>query len=205
VEPLEAELAGKLPRVFFLTIDVGAATVPAAQQNAVRAALAKWILDNAASLDAEERTGPGGNCALTASPPGVPFQATLTRDCDYDSRLFGFQGLVGDRQKLRRQAVARSLANKCPKLQQVAADGCISVLILESDDVSLANQVVVSETTAAALAERSDQPAIVVWARTSTRPWKAALIKDDARVYPIVDSRLFVLTCDAARPGPARP
>ncbi len=193
LEPLEAELSGKLPGVFFLTIDIGAATVPAPQQDAVRNALAKWILDNAASLDPEERTGPNGNCAITATPPGVPFQVTLSRDCDYDSRLFAFQRLVGDRQQLRRASIARSLANKCPKLQVASGDGCVSVLILESDDISLANQVVVSEATVAELAHRNDQPEIIVWVRTSTNPWKGALIKDGRNVYPGVDSRLFVL------------
>lgn len=193
VEPLEAELAGKLPGVFFLTIGVGAARVPAAEQESVRAALTRWILDSAARLEPEEKTWPRGNCALTATPPGVPFQATLTRDCDYDSRLFAFQGLVGDLQQLRRQAIARSLAKKCPKLEQASADGCISVLILELDDPWLGDQVVASDATVAELAARSDQPAIVVWARTSTRPWKGALIKDDGDMYPDVDSRLFPL------------
>jgi hypothetical protein len=193
LEPLEAELAGKLPGVFFLTVDVGAARVPAADQPAVRAALAEWILANAEGLDAEERTGPKQSCSITAVPAGVPFEVTLHRDCDYDSGLFVMQGLNGDRQKQRRQSIARSLGNKCPKLRAYRGDGCTSVLILESDDISLANRHAVAEATVAELAKRDDQPDIVVWVRTSTYPWKGALIKDCSRLYPDVDPSLFIL------------
>ncbi len=200
LEPLENELRGRLPGVFFLTVAVGAANSPTAQQEPVRAALAAWILEKAASLEPEERVGPNGNCAVAATPPGVPFEVTLARESACDSRLFAFQGLVGDRRTLRAESIARSLSNKCPKLQAAARDGCISVLILESDDVSLANQAAVSETTAAELGKRNDEPDIVVWARTSTNPWKGALIKDGSNVYPAVDTRPFVLDLSAAYP-----
>lgn len=187
---LETDLAGKLPGAFFLTVPVGTARAPAADQDNVRAALSVWILANAATLEAGERVGPRGRCAITATPRGVPFEVTLHRDSDHDSRLFIWQGLNGDRQQGRRAAVARSLQNKCPKLKAAKDNGCVSVLILESDD-SLANHVVVAEAVEAELMKRNDQPDIVVWARTRTRPWKAALIKDGAAIYPDVDATLF--------------
>lgn len=191
--PLEGELAAKLPGVYFLIVGVGEARVPAADQAKVRAAVAAWIQDNAAALESEERVGPRGNCELTATPKDVPFELTLHRDCDYDSGLFIMQGLNGDRQQLRRDAISRSLENKCPKLKAAQDAGSVSVLILESDDVSLANRVVVAEAAAAELAKRNDQPDVVVWVRTSTRPWKAAMIKDGRKMYPDIDAQLFDL------------
>jgi hypothetical protein len=191
--PLETDLAGKLPGVFFLIVGVGEARVSSSDHAKVRAAVAAWILENAAALESEERVGLRGKCEITATPAGVPFEVTLHRDCDYDSGLFIMRGLDGDRQQLRREAIARSLDNKCPKLQAAHDDGCISVLILESDDVSLSNRVVVAEAAAAELAKRADQPDAVVWVRTSTRPWKAAMIKDGAKLYPDIDARLFDL------------
>ena len=56
--------------------------------------MAEWILANGSALDAEETTGPHGNCSITTTPPSVPFKVTLHRDCDYESRLFIMQGLV---------------------------------------------------------------------------------------------------------------
>ncbi|MGD0267165.1 MAG: hypothetical protein ABSD47_19785 [Candidatus Methylomirabilota bacterium] len=189
LEPLETELAGKLPGAFFLTVDAGAARVPAAEHAAVRRALAEWILVNGGTLDPEEKTGARGNCNLTATPPGVPFEVTLHRDCDYESRLFIMQGLVGDWQRLRRERIGEALARKCPKLLAAHEEGCVSVLILESDDVSLANRTVVAEGTVAELAGRDDVPDIIVWVRTSTKPWKGSFIKDGPKVYPEIDSQ----------------
>lgn len=192
LKPLEAELAGRLPGVFFLTVDVGMARVPAAEHANVRQALAEWILANGAALNPEETTGPHGRCDITATPPGVPFEVTLHRDCDYESRLSIIQGLVGDQQRLRRERIGEALTRKCPKLLAAHNDGCVSVLILESDDVSLANRVVVAEATVAELAGRDDVPDIIVWARTSTTPWKGTFIKDRLKLYPDTDSRTLL-------------
>lgn len=192
LEPLETELAGQLPGAFFLIVDVGAARAPAANHGEVRRALAKWILANARALDPEEKTGPSGNCEITATPPGVPFKVTLHRDCDYETRLFIMQGLVGNRQRLRRERIAEALARKCPKLQAAHNDGCVSVLILESDDIALANRVLVAEATVAKLARRDDAPDVVIWARTSTNPWKCSFIKDGEKLYPDIDAGILL-------------
>ena len=193
VGPLETELAGKLPGEFFLIVQVGEARVSSADQPRVRAAVAAWILENAAVLEPEETVGPRGKCEMTVKPNGVPFEVTLHRDCDYGSGLLIIQGLDGDRQQLRRQAIARSLDSKCPKLKAAHDDGCVSILILESDDISLANRVVVAEAAATELVKRTDQPDVVVWVGTSTSPWRAAMIKDGARLYPDVEAKLFNL------------
>lgn len=193
LEPLEAELAGKLPGVLFLSVGVGAVRVPAAQHVEVRRALTDWILAVGGSLEAEEKVGADGNCDITATPPGVPFEVTLHRDCDYDSGLLIRQNLVGDRQALRRERIREALARKCPKLSAAKTDGSVSVLILESDDISLANRVAVSQAVVAELAERNDPPAIVIWARTSTRPWMGSFIKDGATYPDVRSARLFDL------------
>ncbi len=67
----------------------------------------------------------------------------------------------------------------------------MSVLILESDDVALANRVVVAEATVVELARRRDAPDVVVWARTSTNPWKCSFIKDGERLYPDIDAGIL--------------
>jgi hypothetical protein len=201
--PLEAELSGRLAGVFFLTVAVGEAKSPTAQHKAIRRALVAWILKHAGSLDPEEDVGPGGNCDLTAIPPRVRFQVTLHRDSSHGSQLFIMQGLQGDLSAMRRERLRDALDRKCPKLWQERIDGRTSILVLESDDISLANRDAVAEAAVAELSVRSDTPDIVLWARTSTRPWKAWFIKDGSSMFPGRDGAeplILDSTCGAEQP-----
>jgi hypothetical protein len=87
LEPLEAELAGKLPGAFFLSVDVGAAKAHSTEHAGIRKTLADWILAKGAGLEAEEESGPDSRCDITEKPAGVPFEVTLHRDAHYDSWL----------------------------------------------------------------------------------------------------------------------
>lgn len=199
--PLEADLAGRLPGTFFLIADVGAATAPAAQHVQIRTAVAAWIMAHASTLDAEEDAGPTGNCDLTARPADVPFDVTLLREASDGSELFIAQRRPDDLLHLRRDRIREALNRKCPKLLEEQATGRMSILILESDDIALANRMAIVEAAVAELSPRSDAPNIVLWARTSARPWKAWFIKDGSLVHPLIDrAGPFILepTCGAA-------
>jgi len=184
--PLEAELAGKLPGAFFLSADVGAAKAPITQHAEIQRILAEWILAKGTGLESEEQSGADGKCDITEKPDGVPFEVTLHRDADYDSRLFIIQNLPGDGENLQRDRIRTALDRKCPKLLQTAKDGRVSILVLESDDIALANRRSIANATIAELSARHDAPDIVVWVRTNTKPWKAWLLKDGITTYPNV-------------------
>ncbi len=186
--PLERELAGMLPGAFFLIVDVAAARVPAEQHAQVRRALSEWILANGATLDPEEQSDSDGNCDVTANPPGVPFEITLHRDSDYDSRLFIMQNVRVDLASLQRDRIRTALIRKCPKLWRAKMEGRVSILIMESDDVALANRRTIASATTAELSARDDAPDVVIWARTSTHPWKAWLLKDGPELHPSVSA-----------------
>jgi hypothetical protein len=62
------------------------------------------------------------------------------------------------------------------------------VLVLESDDVALANRRAIADSTVVELSARGDAPDIVIWARTSTNPWKAWVLKDGATKHPNVSA-----------------
>ena len=185
--PFEAELSGRLPGTFYLTVGVGEAKAPTPLHKVIRRALDAWVVEHADSLDPEEDVGPSGNCDLTARPPGVPFQVKLHRDSSRGSELFIMQGLHGDPSILRRERIREALNRKCPKLLQEQIGGRRSILVLESDDVALANRTAIAEAAVAELSTRCDAPDIVVWARTSTHPWKALFIKDGSSMFPSVD------------------
>ena len=186
--PLETELAGKLPGAFFLIVDVGAAKALSTEHPEIRRLLAEWILAKSAGLEPEEQSDPDGKCDITEKPIGVPFEVTLHRDADYDSRLFIIQNLAGDRDSLQRDRIRTALARKCPKLLQASKGGRVSILILESDDVALANRRAIANATVVELSARDDAPDIVIWVRTSTNPWKAWFLKDGDKTYPNVST-----------------
>lgn len=124
----------------------------------------------------------------------MPFDVTLHRDASDGSELIIFQCTPGDLYALRRDRIREALDRKCPKLWQEKASGRISVLILESDDIALANRMAVTDAVVAELCARNDAPDIIIWARTSTHPWKAWLIKDGSRVsQQVPDTGPFIL------------
>lgn len=186
--PLETELAGKLPGIFFLFVNVGAANAPGTDHANIRKHLVTWILATAERLAPEEQTGPGGKCDISEKPTGVPFEVILHRDTDYDSRLFIIQNLSGDRKEILHDRIRTALARKCPKLLQASKGGRVSILVLESNDIALANRGAIAKVTLAELCTRSDTPDIVIWARTSTNPWKAWFLKDGDETHPNVSS-----------------
>jgi len=119
------------------------------------------------------------------------FAVTLHRDCDYGSELSVSPAFVGDLEDDRCKRISEALNKKCPKLMAArneliarSNEKCISVLILESDDPSLANYQFVAEATVAELAGRNDVPDLVVWARTSSSRWRGWFIKDGLKLYP---------------------
>lgn len=189
LEPLETELSGQLPGQFILIVDVGATAIPTVQHVKIRDALSEWILANAYTLDAEEEVDfwERSNCSLTAKLPSVPFNVTLHRDTRYGSRLFLKQCLQNDHILSQRECIRAALDRKCPKLMKEQQSGHMSVLILETDDIALANRRVIVQETVAELSSRADAPDIVVWARTSTHPWKAWFIKEGSLMYPDIE------------------
>ena len=198
LQPLETDLTGRLPGAFFLIVDVGAAKAPIAQHVQIRKDLAAWIMAHAHALEAEENVGPSGNCDLTARPPNVPFDVTLHRDADYGSGLFIVQRPQADISALRRDRIREALNRKCPKLLEEHEAGRTSVLILESDDIALVNRMAIAHAAVAELCARRDAPDVVLWARTSTRPWKAWFIKEGSVMFPRIqkDGPLIVeATC----------
>ncbi len=180
--PLEPEFEGRLPGWFDLIVDVGAGRAPAGQHAAIRRAVSRWIAAQAPLLEVEERVG-SGRRDITATPPGVPFPVTLHRDCD-ESHLAIAQCFVGDLPTMRRERILQALDRKCPKLAAMRETGCVTVLIFEFNDISLANRWTIADATVEELTGRADAPDILFLARTTTRRWRGGFIKDGDALYP---------------------
>ena len=119
---------------------------------------------------------------VTLSSEVLPFELRLHLRFKDDSRIILYTDIEGDPEELRRERVRRALDAKCPKLATWAGDECTSVLILEANDLQLSNVFVVYGAVAPVLAERSDQPDIVVLVETDGHPWSGWILKEGDRL-----------------------
>jgi hypothetical protein len=199
--PLSQELSGTVAGTFYLIVAAGDIRVRRQDQEGVIKALKTWVEEKATTLAAAETSGDGGNVMIQERPPGVPFDVALRKERDVGSEVVCFQAMQADPQEARNDAMAASLEKKCPKLQAARNKlesekkaGPVSVLVLESNDIALANRVGVANSVVAELAKRSDSPNIVVWARTSTVPWYGYIIKNGDTIHPNINRTMFTLS-----------
>jgi hypothetical protein len=198
--PLRAVLDGTMPgpgtyKLFFdLHPVVG---VPRAKHGKLRAKIETWVTSAAAELAAQapaRRTrdwAPHGDQGQTeADIDGV--RVVLTRHVSWrqsgvhDGRIFMARLLPNgvNIETLRTERVERALEAKRPKLAACAALGDQSVLILEWNDFSLSNEVLIADALRPLLEERSDCPAHVFLADTT--------VEDDWDMHVLVEHGIFV-------------
>lgn len=178
LEPLEQELADRLPGFYFLSVRVGEAKAPVSEHAAIRAVITDWILAHCEALKEEE--------GVIGTPDGVPFELALSRDLGGGSGLLIFQGLGDNVAELRLDRIRQALDRKCPKLYAEQQAGRVSVLALESDDMPFMQHSKIAEAVVEALASRTDSPDMIYWARTTTRPWMTWLLKERNLLHPKV-------------------
>jgi hypothetical protein len=105
-----------------------------------------------------------------------------------------------DLESARHARVDTALERKCPKLAAARREfGAISVLILESDDIALANRHTVSATVIDAIERRQDAPAIILLVETDRGlEWQLWIVKDGDSKYPeIKDPGPFRVTVES--------
>jgi hypothetical protein len=72
--------------------------------------------------------------------------------------------------------VRTALQAKCPKLSKARANGRLSILALESNDIALANYSLVTSCARQALSERNDVPDISILVETDGGPFYGWII-----------------------------
>jgi hypothetical protein len=112
----------------------------------------------------------------------LPFTLQLHRRHGKGSHVAVHCLIEGDGEDLRLQRMRRALNDKCPKLATWAGDGRTSVLVLEADDIQLSNAFVAFDAFRRAIAERNDQPDIVVFVETDGAPMYGWMFKERERL-----------------------
>lgn len=193
VAPLESELPGLLPSGHYdLILPAGAAgSVPGRNVEAVRKAIAVWVVGTAPRLalrpDDEEIEDPVRS--VTAQPPGVPFEVTLQRTPSEGGVVIYASGFIPpELEHRRRERVRKALDAKLPKLLAAKHKfGATSILALESDDIALANRALIGVALVEELRGRSDAPDWI-YLFVTDRPlvWRFFVLKRGEEMFPRV-------------------
>lgn len=187
--PLRAELSGQLPTPghYELCVDVGAVK-GAKNSQAIQSALIKWIKAKAPFL----RVG-SPNLApahyVREKPPGVPFEVTLYRFARRDGEFWIALNAPEYLREQRRQRIRKALDDKCPKLCKARGNKRISILLLESDDIFLANCCDTSEALADELKGRNDAPDEVYLVETEIeKQWVVWILKEATKLFRDIEN-----------------
>ena len=174
IKPVIAELSGTLPGpadywlYFPLDTHLG---VKKAELDRIRQGLIAWVRVKAQCLYERnlnrlerEHKSPRYIDSIEANPPGFHFPVRLWVRPALSGSERGTLGHAryapGNEELEARRAVRlrQALSRKSPKLQRCKEDGARTVLVLESDDITLTDHVAVGECLAGLLSERTDLP-----------------------------------------------
>ncbi len=172
--PVKDMLAGRLPGRFALAVRETETSAARVNFAVAHQEVARLVLEAVDGLKVGE--------TVTLGSKALPFELRLHLRFKEDSRLILYTDIEGDLEELRLERVRRALDAKCPKLATWARDGRTSVLIFEADDIQHSNSSVVYSAVAPALAERNDQPDIVVLVETDGSPWNGWILKEGDRL-----------------------
>ncbi len=192
--PLEEELRGKLPTPgkYTLAIESDVAHRVRGDYSAIRRAIGIWATRNAAKLAiGTPRSAP--KHMLREQPAGVPFTCTLYRwqsSKRYEGRIRIARYLPAGIETQRRQRIAMALTNKLPKLaaaKQQNGHNTSSVLILESNDIALANTTDIGAAFLETIPTHALVPDFVYLVETEDSPWYLTILKEGINLFPRID------------------
>jgi hypothetical protein len=193
LEPIEATLEGRLPEgKYDLIVNVGAAgNVAHRDADRVRATLEEWVLAVAPSLAAHPDPKEDKPWSVTATPDGVPFDVTLQRWARRgESRILIKRFSPDDLEARRQERISTALQKKLPKLDAAKREfnATESVLIIESDDIALANSSAIGDGLRTALRDHQATPDTIYLIETDRGlAWQLWVMKCKGQMFPEVD------------------
>lgn len=173
--PVRQFLVGRLPGSHVLTVRVSQTQAARVKFEDAHREIIELTLRAAPELKDGE--------TIVLSSARLPFTVQLHRRHGNRGSHVAIHCLIdGDGEDLRLQRMRRALNDKCPKLATWSADGRTSILILEANDIQLSNASTAFHAFRRAVAERSDQPDVVVFVETDGSPMYGWIFKEGAHL-----------------------
>ncbi|MGH7740614.1 MAG: hypothetical protein ACRENS_01180 [Candidatus Eiseniibacteriota bacterium] len=187
LEPLERELDHTLPAPGHYVLGVNPAESKGLRRagSRIRSSLANWIRERAPALEIGLPLGAGRHCDKL-DVLGLGLVVTLYRWGHLDGRFFVHFNVPEDFERQRRAQLVIALDQKCPKLwsAKVAAGNAVSVLVLETSDLALGNEIEIAQIVNDELRARRDAPDQVYVVETAIQPWSWLVARDGLAEYP---------------------
>jgi hypothetical protein len=181
--PIKSKLEGQLPLPGHYVLSTAIGAVKGAKQSKlIRERIIEWIEEKAPLLKiGSPDVAP--EHYIREKPTGVPFEVTLCRwpgrDGKFSLGLFAPEAL----EDMREKRISKALEEKCPKLCKAKGSNRISILLLESDDISLANPFLISRALVKEIASRPDVPDEIYLVETEIKPWLVSVLKEVATLF----------------------
>lgn len=188
LEPLEKTLNGQMPTPGHYWLGAAVRAVKGARNpEVIRSRLLSWIKEQASRLEIGS-PGTSPRHLVRASLEGVPFEVTLYRWPGLDGRFMLVRSSPKDLEELRKKRIRAAFDAKCPKLSEAKGRDRVSVLVLESNDLALANSAVIGEAAAEELSLRNEEvPDEVYLVETELeQQWVVWVLKEGALQFPHV-------------------
>ncbi len=191
LQPLELKLKDTLPRPgsYQLTIWCGtAAWSRGKKKDNIRRAIEEWVRVTAPTLKMNKPP----HHYKTERLEGVPFDVTLSK-FEAMSEVRNGELLISmfspkDLEEQRATRVDRALGDKCPKLLKAKVGDMQSMLILESDDIVLANAHAIGRAFIEKAHGRLDMPDFVYLVETELSSPILWILKEQNQWYPDIGS-----------------
>lgn len=183
LRPVVAELTDTLPKPgkYVLTVLPGA--VVGAMDDHIPKAFVAWVREKAPTLQlGSPLTAPDHE--ITKIPPGVPFPVTLRRWPGLDGTFHIARSVPENLEEQRTARIGRALEDKCPKLLTARGENRISVLVLESNDLALADYAHIARAVISECRRRHDIPDEILLVHTDLDPWEVWILREDTRWGP---------------------
>lgn len=179
---IKTELEGKLPKPGHYDIRLAAGDIKGATDtNTIQKALVNWIKEKAPNL---KLPSDAPAHMVRETPEGVPFEVSLYRWYGADGKLRVTLIAPEKLEDERLKRIKRALEDKCPKLQAAKGDSRCSILLLESDDICLGDNIQISKSVLNSLEKRTDIPDEIYLVETEFKPWILWKIKEGSSIYP---------------------
>ena len=145
--------------------------------------LEAWVRYKAPALQiGSPSTAP--NHYVREIPPGVPFEVTLYRWPGLDGKFFISRFVPNELEKKRCKRIRSALEAKCPKLKEARGNHKSSILVLESNDISLGNHIDIADAVIKELSKRRDDiPDEVYLVETDIEPWTVWVLKEGPKLF----------------------